>query len=228
MGAVGRSRRGSSRDTIVHMLRPPSKIAHVLRRARGEGADWPYVNVDPSTYGAINVTYFEGDSPHEVRVGRYCSIGRGVEFLIGGNHRTDWGSTYPFRIRFGLPGAAGDGHPASKGPIIIGNDVWIGVDAVILSGVTIGDGAVVAARAVVTKNVRPYSIVAGNPAREKYRRFPDEQIASLVALGWWDWPEREIREIVPLLNGAPVEELIEYGHRRLESSDGADPTSAKH
>jgi hypothetical protein len=113
-----------------------------------------------------------------------------------------------------LPGAFEDGMPASRGPIIIGNDVWIGRNAMILSGVTVGNGAVVGAEAVVTRDVRPYAVVAGNPAREVRRRFTDEQVDALQELRWWDWPDSGIRDVVHLLNGAPVDELIAYGNRR--------------
>ncbi len=175
---------------------------------------WPYLYVDPTTYGPFEVVHYQGDPPNEIRVGRYCSIASGVRFFIGGNHRSDWASTYPFRFMLGLHGAGEDGHPASKGPILIGNDVWIGENAVILSGVTIGDGAVVATEAVITRDVRPYAVVVGNPAREVRRRFSDDQVDELLALRWWDWPAAEIREIVPLLNGSPIGELIDYGKAR--------------
>ena len=187
----------------------------LLHRERvREPPPWPYLHVDPTSYGKINVPYNLGEEPNEIRVGRYCSIAAGVKFLIGGNHRTDWVSTYPFRIMLGLPGAGEDGHPASKGPILVGNDVWIGENAVILSGVTIGDGAAIGTEAIVTRDVRPYAIVAGNPAREVRRRFDDGQVNRLLALRWWEWPPAEIEAIVPLLNGAPVESLFEYADRR--------------
>ena len=202
-------------------------IDWVVRAARGRirrdsepaPASWPYVYVDPTSYGPFHVAHYLGDPPNEIRVGRYCSIAGGVKFFIGGNHRPDWASTFPFRFVLGLPQAGEDGHPASKGPILVGNDVWIGENAVILSGVTIGDGAVVATESVVTRDVRPYAIVAGNPAREVRRRFPDDQVDELLALRWWDWPAAEIREIVPLLNGSPITALIDYAKAR----PGHDP-----
>jgi acetyltransferase-like isoleucine patch superfamily enzyme len=175
---------------------------------------WPHLRMDPTSYGGHRVVFYPGDPPNEVRIGRYCSIAVGVRFMIGGNHRPDWASTYPFRYRLGLAGAGADGHPASRGPIQVGNDVWIGESAVILSGVTIGDGAVVGTEAVVAHDVRPYAVVVGNPAREVRRRFGDEEVDALLGLRWWDWPAEEIREIVPLLNGAPVGELIAYGRAR--------------
>lgn len=145
-----------------------------------------------------------------VRIGAFCAMAQGVTFLVGGDHRLDWVSTFPFRVVWGLPGAGHDGHPASKGDIVVGNDVWLGRNATILSGVRIGDGAAVAAEAVVTKDVRPYAVVAGNPAREVRRRFADDEVDRLLALRWWEWPEEQIRAAVPLLNGGSVDELFEY------------------
>jgi hypothetical protein len=120
----------------------------------------------------------------------------------------------PFRVMFDLPGAAADGHPASKGDITIGSDVWIGREALVLSGVTVGHGSVIGARAVVTKDVAPYSIVVGSLAVQRGRRFNDEQVNALLSLAWWEWPENELLSIVHLLNGADVDELIAYGRRR--------------
>jgi acetyltransferase-like isoleucine patch superfamily enzyme len=134
-----------------------------------------------------------------VKVGKYCSIAGGVQMLTDGNHRTDWLSTYPFRTRWDMPGRDRDGFPTPSDDITIGNDVWIGQDAMILPGVTIGDGAVVAARALIARDVRPYAIVAGNPQREIRRRLSEEQIEILLQVRWWDWPEEKVRRNVHLL-----------------------------
>ncbi len=147
-------------------------------------------------------------SGSRVVIGSFVSIATGVEFIPGGNHRVDWISTFPFRVAFGLPGAFQDGHPATKGDIVVGNDVWIGTGVRILSGVTIGDGAVVGAGAVVAKDVRPYSVVVGNPAREVSRRFSDEQVEALQRIRWWDWPLELIQERVSLLCSPDVDALI--------------------
>jgi acetyltransferase-like isoleucine patch superfamily enzyme len=168
------------------------------------------------THGTPRVIVYRGDEPHEVRIGSYCSIAEDVQFLVGGNHHPEWVSTFPFRAIFGLPGEFEDGQPASRGPVTIGNDVWIGLGALVLSGVTVGDGAVIAAGALVTKDVRPYAIVGGNPAREIRRRFSDEQVDALLAARWWDWPEEELVSIVEILNSENVDELIAYAERRTE------------
>jgi acetyltransferase-like isoleucine patch superfamily enzyme len=160
------------------------------------------------SYGSPSVHVYIGDTAH-VRIGSFVSIADDVEFFVGGNHRTDWVSTFPFRLRFELPGGGSDGHPASKGDVLVGNDVWIGRGAKVLSGVHIGNGAVVGAYAVVTKSVRPYAIVAGNPAREIRRRFTDDEIDALQAIAWWDWPLPKLREHISLLSSAQVEAFID-------------------
>lgn len=174
---------------------------------------WPHTSYGPHSYGGT-VIYHEGDPPSRLTVGGYTSIAEGVQFMIGGNHHPEWASMFPFRVIFDLLGAGTDGHPASKGDITIGSDVWIGRDAMVLSGVTVGHGAVIGARAIVTRDVAPYSIVAGSPAVSKSRRFTDEQVTTLLSLAWWEWPEEELLSIVHLLNGADVDELIADGRRR--------------
>jgi acetyltransferase-like isoleucine patch superfamily enzyme len=169
------------------------------------------ITMGAGSYGQPFVVYHEGDVA-KITIGKYCSIAAGVRFMPGGNHRTDWVSTYPFRLRYGLPGALTDGHPTTKGDIVVGNDVWMGNEALVLSGVTIGDGAVVAAQAVVTKDVPAYAIVAGNPGRVVSMRFTEEQRERLMAIKWWDWPEATIVERVAELNGGGVEEFVaRYG-----------------
>ena len=156
-----------------------SRIVRRLRRLVG-GSSLPsrYMAENPAyakysigrfTYGEPTVLDY-GDAT--LKVGSFCSISDGVKVLLGGNHRADWLTTYPFPELW--PEAQGmPGHPATKGDVIIGHDVWIGLDALILSGVQVGDGAIIGARSVVTKSVAPYAIVAGNPARAKASRTAD-------------------------------------------------------
>ena len=161
-------------------------------------------SVGHATYGRPRVRFAE--SGVMLTIGHYGSIADGVDLLLGGNHRMDWISTYPFPALPGLwPEAVGrsDFH-TSQGPISIGHDVWIGSGAMILSGVTIGHGAVIAARAVVTKDVRPYAIVAGNPAREIRRRFDDANIERLLASCWWDWPRERVVSALPALMSGDI------------------------
>jgi acetyltransferase-like isoleucine patch superfamily enzyme len=166
------------------------------------------ISVGAHSYGRPTVlTHFRG-STAKVRIGRYCSLAEGIKLMIGGNHRTDWVTTYPLRVRLGLPGALNDGHPATKGDIVIGNDVWIGAGARILSGVEIGDGAVVGAYAVVATDVRPYAVVVGNPAHETKRRFADRTVEALRRIAWWNWPDERVREHVAALSSSDVESFV--------------------
>lgn len=167
----------------------------------------PQVTVGRYSYGWPNFVLF--DQAEKIEVGAFCSIAEGVSIFAGGEHRSDWISTYPLRIAFGLEGAGKDGLPKTKGPVSIGNDVWIGQGAKVLSGVTIGDGAVVGAGAVVSKDVRPYSIVAGNPARHIRYRFGARERKLLLKMRWWEWPIEKILQNVDLLCSRSVAALRE-------------------
>jgi acetyltransferase-like isoleucine patch superfamily enzyme len=157
------------------------------------------------TYGTPVVISWNHDATFVV--GRFCSIAENVTILLGGEHRTDWVTTYPFNVLF-EDAKEYQGHPRTKGDVIIGSDVWIGRDALMLSGVVVGNGAVIAARSVVTKDVAPYSIVAGNPARHIRSRFPQHLVDALQLISWWDWPLDKIREAWPLLLSTNIEEFV--------------------
>src|ERR1017187_7898517 len=137
------------------------------------------VTIGRHTYGVPNCSYGEGDSARII-IGSFVSIAPGVTFIPGGIHPSDYVSLFPFRARWKLPGAYKDGIPATKGDIIVGSDVWIGTDAMILSGVRIGHGVIVATRSVLTKDVPPHAIVGGAPADVIKYRFPPEVIAQLL------------------------------------------------
>lgn len=169
------------------------------------------------SYGRPKVRFSESGA--KLSIGRYCSIADKVEILLGGNHRTDWVSTFPFSaFRERWPHAAHDeAYHGTRGDVTIGHDVWLGSGCLILSGVTIGHGAVVAARAVVTKDVPPYAIVGGNPAKTIRLRFEPTMIADLLDIAWWDLPEREVSALVPLIQSGRVVELIEAVRARRAS-----------
>ncbi|HLL92551.1 MAG TPA: CatB-related O-acetyltransferase [Solirubrobacteraceae bacterium] len=182
--------------------------AHAARQALDEALySSERLTMGRCSYGEPLVATFPGDSAH-VRIGAFCSIGPDVILMDGGDHRTDWVSTFPFRARLGLPGAYEDGHPRSRGDIEVGNDVWIGRGARVRSGVSIGNGAVVASYAVVTRHVRPYAVVAGVPAREVRRRLRDEQVQALERIAWWEWPMDTIEARVAQLCSDDVEAFI--------------------
>lgn len=148
----------------------------------------------------------------KVSIGSFTSVAPGVQIIAGGIHPTEWVSTFGFRARWKMPGAYEDGMPRSRGDINIGSDVWLGTDAVILSGVTIGHGAVVGARAFVSQSVPPYAIAAGNPARIFQHRFEPHIVEQLLKIAWWDWSEEKIREAVPLLSSPDIAGFLEkYG-----------------
>lgn len=142
-------------------------------------------------------------------IGRFTALATGVQFVMNGaNHPMNGLSTYPFDI-FG--GGWEEGYDStaaaiaeSKGDIVVGNDVWIGGEAMILPGVTIGDGAIVGTRAVVARDVRPYAIVAGNPARETRRRFDDATVAALLDIAWWNWPAEKITRNLAAIRGSDI------------------------
>ncbi len=169
------------------------------------------LSVGRHTYGRPSVFVYPGDEGR-ISIGSFVSIAHGVEIFLGGNHRVDWVSTFSFRFVFDLPGSLQDGIPTSKGDVEIGSDVWIGKDAKILSGVHIGNGAVIGAYTVVSKDVRPYAVVVGNPAREVKRRFSDRHVEALQRLAWWDWPMEEIMDAVPVLCSPDVDQLLELSY----------------
>jgi len=160
------------------------------------------------TYGIPLVQIYKG-SEAKVIIGKYCSIAPDVIFITGGIHPVDWVSTFPFRAEYGLPEAYIDGMPTTKGDIIVGNDVWIGTHTLILSGVKIGNGAVICAGSVVTKDIPPYSIAGGVPAKVIKKRFTDLQIEQLEKIKWWDWEKNKIIEQVNLLSSPNIKEFIE-------------------
>ncbi|WP_112664338.1 CatB-related O-acetyltransferase [Microvirga flavescens] len=160
------------------------------------------------SYGRPKVRFPEAGK--KLTIGRFCSFADKVEILLGGNHRVDWVTTYPFSALRELWPSAPESHDyhTSRGDVTIGHDVWLGSGAMILSGVTIGHGAVVAAHAVVTRDVPPYAIVGGNPARIIRYRFDETTIAALLETAWWDLPQEQVAGLIPLLQSGRVEELI--------------------
>ena len=166
---------------------------------------------DPTQFEKNNVLYHYPINQDRLVIGNFCSIACGAKFLFNSaNHSLGSLSTYTFPLfyeEWGLDkntvGSAWD----NKGDIVIGNDVWIGYEVVILAGVHIGDGAIIGARAVVTKDVAPYTIVGGVPAKEIHKRFDEKTITQLREISWWDWPFAKIQQALPLIQSGDVEGL---------------------
>jgi virginiamycin A acetyltransferase len=154
--------------------------------------------------------FLYGYGPERLIIGRFCAIASGVRFLMaGGNHADIGPSTFPFGI-FGRPWAERTMDlvmsAPSRGDTVVGHDVWLGYQALVMPGANIGHGAVVAAASVVTGDVPPYAIVAGNPARVVRRRFEDEDVARLLRAAWWDWPIELVTEHARvIMAGEPAE-----------------------
>lgn len=170
-----------------------------------------FVNA-PTQFEKNNVLYHYPINQDRLIIGKFCSIACGAKFLFNSaNHALRSLSNYTFPLFFeewGLNKKNVASAWDNKGDIIIGNDVWIGYEAVIMAGVHIGDGAVIAARAVVTKDVPPYTIVGGTPARKIRMRFEEETIAKLQQIQWWNWPVEKIRRSLPYIMEGTVDRLI--------------------
>lgn len=189
-------------------------LRNVITRPNIEVGDYTYYDdPDGAKNFEQNVLYhfpFIGD---RLVIGRFCAIARGVKFIMNGaNHKMAGISTYPFFI-FGNGWEAATPAPGElpyKGDTVIGNDVWLGYDALIMPGVTIGNGAVVAARSVVTVDVPAYAVVGGNPAKVIRMRFEEATIARLEEIAWWNWPADRITENVAKIVAGDVDGLVSH------------------
>jgi len=185
-------------------------FARFRKRSRGERDRQeklppPHIEVGRGTYGNPKVrSWGEGAA---LKIGAFCSIAEDVTILLGGEHRMEWVTTYPFNVKWDAARHI-TGHPVTRGDVVIGNDVWIGFGAMILSGVTIGDGAVIGARTLVMKNVPPYAIAAGHPAVVVRKRFDDATIDRLLKIRWWDWPDEKIERFLPRLLNSDLEAFL--------------------
>ncbi|MFD9726239.1 CatB-related O-acetyltransferase [Streptomyces sp. NPDC059072] len=169
---------------------------------------------DPTAFETRNVLYHYG--PEELVIGKFCALGTGVRFIMNGaNHRMDGPSTFPFPIMGGswaehfdllsdLPG---------RGDTVVGNDVWFGYHTMVMPGVRIGHGAIIASGAVVVDDVPDYGIVGGNPAGLIRTRYNDDEIARLLALAWWDWPVEHITEHIRVIMSGTLDDLEEIAPR---------------
>jgi virginiamycin A acetyltransferase len=167
---------------------------------------------DPALFEKNNVLYHYPINRDRLVIGKFCSLACGAKFIFtSANHTLKSLSTYPFPLLYeewGLDRKDVASAWDNKGDIIIGNDVWIGYEAVVLSGVHIGDGAIIGARSVVTRDVPPYAIVGGVPAKEIRKRFDEATIRTLLQLRWWDWPFETIRRYLPSIMNGDLEGLL--------------------
>ncbi|WP_294579797.1 CatB-related O-acetyltransferase [uncultured Thomasclavelia sp.] len=167
--------------------------------------DYTYYDdeIAPTEFEKNNVLFNYSEFGDKLIIGKFCQIASGTKFIVGpANHRLDSITTYPFNVFGGLWQENTPEHMSQlpfKGDIVIGNDVWIGRESVIMPGVKIGDGAIIAAYSIVTKDVEPYSVVGGNPAKFIKKRFNDELIDLLLQFKWWDLKPDELVNILPLL-----------------------------
>lgn len=166
---------------------------------------------DPKEFETNNVLYQYPINGDKLKIGKFCSIACGTKFLFNSaNHALDSLSTYPFPLFFeewNFEREKVTDAWDNRGDIVIGNDVWIGYEAVILSGVTIGDGAIIGTRAVVTKDVPPYTIVGGVPAKPIRKRFDEKVIKELLKIKWWDWTEEKIARNIENIKIGCIERL---------------------
>jgi virginiamycin A acetyltransferase len=184
--------------------------------------DYTYYDdpVDPTAFERNNVLFNWPEFGDSLYIGKFCSIANGVQFIMGSaNHRISSISTYPFNV-FG--GAWAENTPPHlsqlpfKGNTVIGNDVWIGRDSVIMPGVKIGDGAIIAAYSVVVKDIEPYTVAGGNPAKPIKRRFDDELIELLLKLQWWDFEPEKLFDFMPVLCDDDLEMVRQKLRQTLE------------
>lgn len=192
---------GSDRlsDKVIRKRAQLKEVAalRVRRWAFGTEVNFPgdprrRIEIHPTSTAPVRLVQFSESDGFPVTVGAYSGVHHTVTIIHGGMHRTDWVSVLHTRPLGDGTWTTIDHIVESKGPVVIGSDCWIGYEALIMSGVTIGHGAVVAARAVVAKDVEPYSIVGGNPAKHIRWRFDEETRAALLRIRWWDWPAEKV------------------------------------
>ena len=194
----------------------------VIKDTQIEVGDYTIYNdfvANPLLFEKNNVLYHYPILREKLIIGKFCSIACGTKCLFNcANHSLKSLSTYTFPLfyeEWELEKSNITTAWDNKGDIVIGNDVWIGYEAVIMAGVHIGDGAIIAARAVVTKDVPPYTIVGGTPAKEIRKRFDAEVIQQLLMLKWWDWSTDEIRQCLPYIMEGKINELLTRNKERL-------------
>jgi virginiamycin A acetyltransferase len=204
---------GAPDPTVLHPVAGQDRVVYLrplVTDPRIEVGEYTYYDDPDDALGFERNAFLYAHGPERLIIGRYCAIASGVRFIMPGANHADLGpSTFPFGI-FGEPWAERTmdlvmGAP-SRGDTVVGNDVWLGYRALVLPGVTIGHGAIVAAASVVATDIPPYAIVGGNPARVIRRRYDDEDVERLLRAAWWDWPVELVTEHArTIMSGTPAE-----------------------
>lgn len=213
---------GAPDPKVLHPVEGQDRVVYLrplVTDPRIEVGEYTYYDDPDDALGFERTAVLYAYGPERLIIGRYCAIASGVRFVMPGANHADLGpSTFPFGI-FGPPwDVTMDlvmGAP-SRGDTVVGNDIWLGYQVLVLPGVTIGHGAVVAAASVVASDVPPYAIVGGNPARVIRRRYGDEDVERLLRAAWWDWPVELVTEHArTIMSGTPAElERIALAHRQ--------------
>lgn len=188
-------------------------VKHVVQAPNISIGDYTYYDDrdNPTGFEQNNILFNYPEFGDRLIIGKFCQIASGAKFIMGpANHRISSVTTYPFSVFGGRWSEQTPPHLSQlpfKGDIVVGNDVWIGRESVIMPGVKIGDGSIIGAYAVVTRDVPPYCVVGGNPARFIKKRFHDELIQILLELKWWGFPEEKLVEFLPLLCDPDLENV---------------------
>lgn len=214
---------GKINMTNFHVLEEFQRVREHIRETQQK----EYIRLEDEigdfSYGIPKV-YSWGENARLI-IGKFCSIASGVSIFLGGNHRVDWNSTYPFNTLMPESFSYIMGHPSSKGDVVIGNDVWIGSDSKIMSGVAIADGCIVGANALVTQSVlKPYTVVGGVPAKIIKRRFSSIAIRRLCKMQWWNWKDNDIITAIPLLQSNDMDGLWRYYIELKRRESTSSPT----
>lgn len=175
---------------------------------------YPSYTIGEASYGLPIV--HDNHERSTLQIGAYCSIASNVQIFLGGQHKTNWVSNYPFPFFFEMDAEYREEYVAggSRGNVIIGSDVWLCANCIILSGVTIGHGAVIANGAVISRDVPPYAVMAGNPAKQIKWRFDEPTRNSLLEAAWWHWPKDEIKHVLDKICSTDLTDFLNYAKAR--------------
>ena len=186
-------------------------LKNIVKNPKIEVGDFTFYHDmnDPFNFENYNAAYFPAEAEDRLVIGKYCSLAHGIVFMSSVVNHPMQGSTYPFAAIWGKDATGYEYSYPKKGDTIIGNDVWIGFEAIIMPGVKIGNGAIIASRSIVTKDVPPYTIVGGNPGKKIKQRFENSTIEQLQDLAWWDWPNDVVVKNAAAIVENDIEKLCE-------------------